>query len=81
MLKILVAIAVLLLSGCTYTINYTIVWFEANSVGEKAKVDISMDSQFATTKTVSPATELSVPISALKELQAIKERELKSKDE
>jgi hypothetical protein len=63
-----VLLLALLVSGCTYTINYTIVWFEPNSVGENATVDLSMDSQFATTKTVSPSTDLSVPISALKEM-------------
>lgn len=69
MYKLLKALLItLFVSGCTYTINHTIVYFEQNSVGENAKVDLSMDSQFATTKTISPATDFSIPISALKEM-------------
>jgi hypothetical protein len=76
-------ITLFLVSGCTYTINYTIVWLEPNAIGEKAKVDLSMDSQFSTSKTVSPATELSVPL--LKEMEKnireLKERELNKQQE
>jgi hypothetical protein len=73
-------------SGCTYTINHTIVYFEQNSVGENATVDLSMDSQFSTSKVVSPATELSIPLlkemeQNIKELRKIKERELKTPTE
>jgi hypothetical protein len=85
MQKMRVALLLLLvaISGCTYTINYTIVWFEPNAVGENAKVDLSMDSQFSTSKTISPATELSLPL--LKEMEKnikeLKERELNKKKE
>jgi hypothetical protein len=85
MQKMRVALLLLLvaISGCTYTINHTIVYFEQNSVGENAEVDLSMDSQFSTSKTVSPATELSIPL--LKEMEKnikeLKERELNKKKE
>lgn len=55
---------VLLTSSCTTTHNYTIVYFDKESIGDRAQLDMSMDAQFSTSKTVSPTTELdaSVPL-------------------
>lgn len=82
MQKLLIVLLVsLVVSGCTYTINHTIVYFEQKSVGESATVDLSMDSQFSTSKVVSPATELSIPLlkemnKSMRELRTMREREL-----
>lgn len=72
---------VLLISSCTYTTNYMVVYFETGALAEKARVEVNSESQFSTSKTVSPATELSVPLlkemeRQLKETRELKEREL-----
>lgn len=70
MLSLLVALSLLSLN-CTTTKNYTIIYFDEKSIGEEGRVDISLETQFSTSKTVSPSTELDASI-VPKELREIK---------
>jgi len=60
---------VALTSSCTTTKNYTIIYFDKDSIGDKAQIKLTMDAQFSTSKTVSPSTDLeaTIPLRELKE--------------
>jgi hypothetical protein len=74
----LLLLTVLILSSCTTTKNYTIIYFDKDSIGDKASVELSMDAQFSTSKTVSPSTDLeaTIPLRELKdEVKKLREQQ------
>lgn len=56
-------VLVLLISSCQTTNHYVFIIVEKN-----ATADITLDTQFSTQRTVTPTTDLEIPVSLVREL-------------